>query len=142
MYLHCQLVISLSGVDLDLCTPPLDGTILPGVTRNSVIALAAAHSSETPLPNLAPSMRLHIHEAKITMADLLSSSAAETLLEAFCVGTAAVVASVGRIGYEGKDIVLPEQKGGLGPVSGAFHERITAIQEGRYKWEDWSVSCE
>ena len=57
------------------------------------------------------------------------------------VGTAVVVAAVGRIGHDGKDIVLPAHEGALGPVARGLYERITEIQEGRVEWEGWSVPC-
>ena len=57
-------------------------------------------------------------------------------------GTAAVVAAVGRIGYEGKDVVLPAHEGALGPVGRAVYDRLTAIQEGKFEFEGWSVKCE
>ncbi len=65
-----------------------------------------------------------------------------SLLEAFGVGTAVIVAAVGRIGHEGKDINLPTYEGGLGPVGRALYDRISDIQEGKFEWEDWSVVCE
>ncbi|KAJ8472937.1 hypothetical protein ONZ51_g8189 [Trametes cubensis] len=122
--------------------PPLDGTILPGVTRDSILALATAHPSRMVLPNLPTSLRLHVSERELTMPELSAWAADGRLLEAFGVGTAVVVAAVGRIGYQGKDIVLPTHEGGLGPVGRALYERITEIQDGKFQWEDWSVVCE
>jgi branched-chain amino acid aminotransferase len=106
------------------------------------------------------------------MSDLESWSKSGRLLESFGVGTAVVVAAIGRIGYQraakaqtaanvnsvndsetttanGKvggnnlvDIVFPPHDGGLGPVGRALHERLTEIQEGRVDHEGWSVVCE
>lgn len=129
------------NVDWDIITPPLDGTILPGVTRDSCIALSAAHPSRTILPQLPETLRLHAHERTLAMSDLKQWHEESRLLEAFTVGTAVVVTGVGRIGYEGKDIVLPEHASGRGPVARALYERIVAIQEGKFEWEDWSVVC-
>ncbi|TDL22306.1 branched-chain amino acid aminotransferase II [Rickenella mellea] len=135
-------VVKREDGDLDLVTPPLDGTILPGVTRNSVLALAASHSPLTPLPNITPSQRINTHEKPITMSDLTMWYSSGLLLEVFCVGTAVTVASVGRIGYEGKDMILAdESRMALGVVAGAISEKIIAIQEGRFQWEGWSVPC-
>ena len=130
------IVVKREDGDLDLMTPPLDGTILPGVTRDSVIELAKAHSEETPLPGLPGSQRLHVHERTLTMGDLRAFG--DNFVEAFCVGTAAIVAPVDRIGYDDQDIVLPSNT----PVADALHERIISIQEGRFEWRDWSVKCE
>ena len=71
------------------------------------------------------------------MHDLNSWSALDKLVEAFVVGTAVIVAPVQRIGFEGKDLVLPTE--GLGPVSQALRERIVDIQTGKVQWSDWSV---
>ncbi|KAH9856342.1 branched-chain amino acid aminotransferase II [Lenzites betulinus] len=135
------VVVRRDDGDLDVYTPPLDGTILPGVTRDSTLALASAHPSRMVLPGLPASVRLHTSERKLTMADISAWAADGRLLEAFCVGTAVVVAAIGRIGYEGKDIVLPTHEGALGPVGHALYERVTEIQDGKFEWEDWSVLC-
>ncbi|KAI0666583.1 branched-chain amino acid aminotransferase II [Trametes maxima] len=126
-----------------LFTPPLDGTILPGVTRDSVLALAAAHPSRTTLPDLSPSLQLHPSERVLTMPELETWVAEGRVQEVFAVGTAVIVVPIGRIGYGGKDIMLPVYEGerGLGPVGKALHQRITDIQDGLFKWEGWSVSC-
>ncbi|KAL5518422.1 BAT2_1 [Sanghuangporus vaninii] len=132
------IVVKREDGDLDLITPPLDGTILPGVTRSSVLELAQVHSSETPLDGVPATQRLHVKERTLTMKDLQTFADAGTLLEAFCVGTAVIVAPVDKIGYEDKDIILPEQT----PVANALHRRIVAIQEGRFEYKGWSVKCE
>ncbi|EJD04546.1 branched-chain amino acid aminotransferase II [Fomitiporia mediterranea MF3/22] len=131
------IAVQRTDGDVDLITPPLDGTILPGVTRSSVIELAHAHSSGTPLDGISPSQRMHVHERTLTMNDLKKFSEEGTLLEAFCVGTAVIVASINRIGYEDKDILLPEKT----PICHALHSRIEAIQEGRFEFQGWSVKC-
>jgi branched-chain amino acid aminotransferase len=129
------------SLDLDLITPPLDGTILPGLTRSSCLSLAKAHASRTILPYIPASQRLHGQERIITMQDLALWSAEGKLLEAFCVGTAVVVAPVSRIGWQGHDLVLPNYDGGVGPVARALRERILDIQEGRVEFDGWSVTC-
>ena len=64
------------------------------------------------------------------------------VVEVFAVGTAVVVAPIGRIGWGGKEIVLPTFEEGYGPVSKALRERLTDIQDGRVEWEGWSVPCD
>ena len=132
------IVVKREDGDLDLITPPLDGTILPGVTRSSVLELAQAHPTESPLDGIPATQRLNIKEQKLTMVDLQKFADAGNLLEAFCVGTAAIVAPIDKIGYEDKDIILPEQM----PVANALHRRIEAIQEGRFEYQGWSVVCD
>ena len=127
---------------MDVITPPLDGTILPGVTRDSVLTLASSHSTQSPLPGVSPSLHIYTHERTLTMTDIVSFSESGKLLEAFCVGTAVIVAPVGKIGYDGKDIELPKHVKGLGPIGGGLSERIIAIQEGRFEWKGWSVPCQ
>lgn len=121
-------------------TPPLDGTILPGVTRDSVLTLANAHTArEITLPGLEETLHLHAHERPFTMTDLLRWSADGKLLEAFGVGTAVIIASIGKIGFKGEDTILPTHEGGLGPIAKAFRTRILDIQEGREQWKNWSI---
>ncbi|KAI0920452.1 hypothetical protein AcV5_010181 [Taiwanofungus camphoratus] len=136
------VVLKRDDGDWDLVTAPLDGTILPGITRDSCIALATAHPSRAVLTGLPATLRLHPQERTFTVPELFAWHAEGRLLEAFACGTAAIVAGVGRIGYQGKDITLPEHEGGRGPVANAMHERIVDIQEGNVDWEGWSVVCE
>lgn len=74
------------------------------------------------------------------------------LLEAFGSGTAAILAGVWRVGWEGRDIIfgngmedeLKEGEtdvNGLGPVGKALYDQIVKIQEGRLEGHEWSVSC-
>ena len=111
-----------------------DGTILPGVTRSSCLTLAG-----DPYFQQATSLRLHPVERVYTMYDLTEWSAQGKLLEALCIGTAAIVAAVNKIAFEGKVITLPEHDSGLGPVGVALREKILAIQEGRNEYQGWSV---
>ncbi|KAI0742666.1 branched-chain amino acid aminotransferase II [Daedaleopsis nitida] len=136
------VVVRRDGGDLDVITPPLDGTILPGITRDSTLALCAAHPSRTTLPGLSPSVRLHVSERTLTISDLTTWAADGRLLEAFMVGTAVVVATVGRIGFNGADIALPAHEGVFGPVARGLFDRLTDIQEGNFEWEKWSVPCQ
>lgn len=128
-------------LDLDIITPPLDGTILPGLTRSACLTLLAAHPSKATLPNISSSLRLYTHERPFTMTDLAKWSAEGKLLEAFGAGTAVIIAAVGKIGYDGKDIILPAYLNAYGPVSRALWERIVDIQQGRMEWDGWSVPC-
>ena len=147
-------------------TPPLDGTILPGVTRASVLSLLAHRPLSSALPQLPPTLHLHVTERTLTMSELFAASASGTLREVFCVGTAAVVIPAARIGWQRsssssadmgagtqdevevkvqaadvEDIVLPIV-GGEGSVAQALWERLVDIQEGRVEWEGWGVPCE
>ncbi|KAK0229369.1 aminotransferase [Armillaria nabsnona] len=115
------------GDGVDVVTPELDGTILPGVTRMSVLELLQKGGTPTV-------------ERKVTITELKALSAQGRLLEVFLVGTAILVASVGRIGLEGGegDLVLP----GPSPVAAAMKKRLLDIQQGREEYENWSVVCD
>ena len=76
-----------------LMTAPLDGTILEGVTRDSVLDLARER--------LTPE-GWEIEERKFTMPELASAADEGRLLEAFGTGTAAVVSPVRRISWRGR----------------------------------------
>jgi branched-chain amino acid aminotransferase len=136
-HLFFQLNFSL---DVDLITPPLDGTILPGLTRASTLTLADAHSAgNIALPGVPTSLKLHTHERPLTMGEIDALSTQGLILEVFGVGTAVIVAPVSRIAWKGKDIVLPVQEEGLGPIGGAMWRMIVDVQTGRTAFEDWSV---
>jgi len=141
-------VFERSDGSLDVVTPPLDGTILPGVTRDSVLSLLSHRPHAAALPRLPVDVRLQAVERALTMSELFSAAAEGTLREVFCVGTAAVVIPVARIGWrrggaevEVQDIVLPTV-GGEGSLAYALWERLVDIQEGCVEWEGWGVPCE
>ncbi|KAF9070154.1 aminotransferase [Rhodocollybia butyracea] len=142
------VVVSREDGDLDLITPPLDGTILAGVTRDSVLALANAHTDgKLVLPGIPSNRRLHTHERAFTTADIDHWLTLGRLQEMFSVGTAAILAPVGRVGIKDlkgdiKDLILPSYEDGIGPLSHAMLQMILAIQEGRENFEGWSVRCE
>lgn len=75
-------------------TPALSDTILAGITRNSVLALAKDWG-------------MNVEERKISITEIIEAHANGTLKEAFGVGTAATIAQIIGIGYEGKDYALP-----------------------------------
>ncbi|KAG9310405.1 aminotransferase [Chiua virens] len=134
------------GNGLDILTPPLDGTILPGVTRASCLTLLSDIDFHASV-RLSSSERTRLHptERTFTMSDLIQWSTQGRLLEILCVGTAAIVAAVHRIGFEGRDIrvpTYPDDTNGLGPVGRGLREKILAVQEGRDQYEGWGVVCE
>ncbi|MBN2539872.1 MAG: branched-chain amino acid aminotransferase [Deltaproteobacteria bacterium] len=99
----------------ELITPPLSGSILPGVTRDSVIRLAG-------------SWGVNVLERQLSMDEILSSNADGTLKEAFASGTAAIVSPVGKIHYRGKDHVIGD--GNTGPLTEKLYNEILRIQYG------------
>jgi branched-chain amino acid aminotransferase len=97
---NLQFFLAIHPTALDVVTPPLDGTILPGVTRASVLSLLSHHPLSAALPQLPSTLRLHPTERTLTMTELFTASASGTLREVFCVGTAAVVIPAARIGWQ------------------------------------------
>ncbi|KAG8968063.1 hypothetical protein FRC03_008762 [Tulasnella sp. 419] len=130
----------------NVITPELDGTILPGVTRDSILQLASAHVVDHKSPDSLSTAEvvlpeLHVQEKHLTMLEIVEYHERGVLTEAFGAGTAAILCPVSKIGYEERDLVLPEYKGGLGPVGRAMWERIVEIQEGR-RPSPWSVEID
>jgi len=112
------------------------------VTRESCITLLRSHSPDSPLDSLHPGIAVRVHETPFTIGDMYRWSSENRLLEAFGVGTAAVVSGVGAVGLEGHpDINVPEYNGGLGPIGRALYNRITDIQEGKIEFGDWGYVC-
>ena len=74
-----------------VATPELRGTILPGITRESVLTLLADHGIE-------------VEERRIAIDEVIRRSEDGSLREAFGAGTAAVITPIGRIGFEGGDV--------------------------------------
>jgi branched-chain amino acid aminotransferase len=99
----------------ELITPPLGGTILPGVTRNSVIALASH-------------LGLKVNERPLTIDEVIDAIERGTLKESFASGTAAIISPVGQIYYRGKEYIINEGK--TGDLSEKLYNEILQIQYG------------
>ncbi|KAI8944567.1 branched-chain amino acid aminotransferase [Xylaria longipes] len=116
----------------ELLTAPLDGTILEGVTRDSILSLARE--------KLVPE-GWRVSERKITMAALAEASAEGRLLEVFGAGTAAIVSPVRTISWKGQpvDCGLAEHE-----ESGEIALRMKAWMEARQYGDEeheWSHVC-
>lgn len=99
-----------------LVTPPLEGSILGGITRDSVITLAYEWGIE-------------VKEARLHIDDLFDAYEDGSLKEVFGSGTAAVISPVGQIDHEGDSIVLDKEK--PGPLTQRLYDAITGIQYGK-----------
>jgi branched-chain amino acid aminotransferase len=100
----------------DVVTPPLSGTILPGVTRDSVIILLR-------------DLGYHVREDRISMDELLRSYDRGELRECFGTGTAATVSHVRRIRFRDRTLELPpieERK-----IGAAVREKLLAVMTGQ-----------
>ncbi len=103
-------------IDDELITPPLAGTILPGVTRDSVLQLAHDRG-------------MKVHERRISIDEVVQSAEDGSLQEVFSTGTAAVISPLGELFYNGERIIV--NNGETGPVAQHFFDELQAIQFGR-----------
>lgn len=115
----------------ELVTPPLDGTILPGVTRDSILTLARDWNE------------FKVSERSITMSEFAKAASEGRVHEAFGAGTAAIVAPIKAIRYKGKDVPVPldpsKPDSQAGPLAQRFADTIMSIQYGEMEYKDWSV---
>lgn len=107
----------------EVVTPPLDGTILPGMTRLSAIQLLRDWG-------------ITVHERPITVEELRAASAAGTLQEVWGAGTAAVISPVSALGTAQGEIMVGD--GQPGEIARRLLAGITAVQYGeaedRHGW--------
>ena len=126
-----NMVVVLKQNDtLELVTAPLDGTILPGVTRDSILQIAKDTGE------------FKVSERYLTMEELLNHRENGSLVECFGCGTAAVVSPIQSIKFHGRvyDIPLaPENPStGVGYWTNYFWETMSNIQYGKIE-HDWSL---
>jgi len=107
----------------EIRTPPLSGAILHGVTRESVLTLA-------------PDLGYTMNETAMTIDEVWRDIENGVITEAFGMGTAAVIAPVGRLVYQDRAASLND--GVTGPVARRLYDELTGIQYGRredpYAW--------
>ena len=103
-------------IDDSIVTPMLTGSILPGITRMSVI-------------ELGKNWGLNVEERRITIDEVLKGLEDGSITEIFGAGTAAVISPVGILAYKGDDFKVGN--GETGPVAMRFYEKLTGIQYGR-----------
>lgn len=104
----------------EVITPALDGSILPGITRNSVI-------------HLLNHWGVKVSERKLPVRELYDAHASGKLEEAFGTGTAAVISPIGELNWENKVITVSDGK--IGKLSQKLYDTITGIQNGLVKDE-------
>ncbi|MED0671327.1 branched-chain amino acid aminotransferase [Aneurinibacillus aneurinilyticus] len=97
----------------EVVTPALNGSILDGVTRDSIIRLLEAWG-------------VPVAEGRISIDELYSAYTHGTLEEAFGTGTAAVISPIGELQWTDKRIVV--NKGEIGNISKRLYDTITRIQ--------------
>lgn len=124
---------------IELVTPPLEDMILPGVTRDSILALARGHADGSHKLDGLPD-KFSVVERNMTMPEIVEASKNGSLKEIFGSGTAAIISTVNAIGYEGRDVPVPVGEDGLGDVARVMLREIQGIQTGAIKRDNWSVT--
>lgn len=110
-------------IDDTVITPALSGTILPGITRKSILHLLRHHDYK-------------VETRRISIYEVLEAYKEGRLQDAFGVGTAAAVTHVARIGFGGQDILLPSVEDR--PISNWLKEQINGLRYGRVEDSfDW-----
>lgn len=103
-------------IDGEVITPKLQGSILPGITRMSVIELLRLQGKK-------------VTERAITIQEIYDAHAAGKLDEAFGTGTAAVISPIGELNWDGNIITVNGNK--TGPVAQETYNYLTGIQSGK-----------
>ncbi|MBW2568129.1 MAG: branched-chain amino acid aminotransferase [Deltaproteobacteria bacterium] len=103
-------------IDDELVTPALNGSILPGITRDSVITMAKKWD-------------IKVSERQLSIDELIDAHDSGKLQEIFGTGTAAVISPVGEMKYDERVITIGGGK--VGPLANRFYKAITDVQYGR-----------
>jgi len=110
-------------IDGEIITPSLEGSILPGVTRDSVI-------------QLLKDWNMKVSERKISIDELYQAHDEGRLEEVFGTGTAAVISPVGLLDWDGRQLTVNNKE--IGPVARRLYDTITDVQcgtiEDTYHW--------
>ncbi|OCN03615.1 branched chain amino acid aminotransferase [Erysipelotrichaceae bacterium MTC7] len=110
-------------VDGEILTPPLEGSVLPGITRDSCITILKDWGYT-------------VKETHIDINDLMAWAKSGKLQEAFGTGTAAVISPIGELYYKGDEQIINNFE--TGEVTQRLYETLTGIQWGKiadpYGW--------
>ncbi|MBJ6364012.1 branched-chain amino acid aminotransferase [Paenibacillus sp. GCM10012307] len=96
-------------------TPELNGSILAGITRDSVIQMLGSWGVE-------------VEQRRLSIEELFEAQEQGRLVEAFGTGTAAVISPVGELNWENRKIIIGE--GRTGELSARLYNELTGIQRG------------
>jgi branched-chain amino acid aminotransferase len=102
--------------DKTIVTAPLEGSILHGITRDSIL-------------KVAPTLGYKVEERRLNINTLMEDIASGKVTEAFGSGTAAVVTPVGTIGYKGQSLVINQNR--IGVCTQQLYDTLTSIQYGK-----------
>lgn len=111
-------------IDGKIITPALNDSILPGITRMSVIELLKKRGYT-------------VEERQISIDEVVKAHKDGLLEESFGTGTAAVISPIGQLLYKGEELVVNNDK--IGETAQMLYDTITGIQYGRLEDEfDWT----
>ena len=102
-------------IDNEIVTAPCDGTVLPGVTRDSII-------------QILKSWGYKVNEKHLAIDDLMKAGHNGTLQEAFGTGTAAVISPIGELRYKDDEVTINDFK--TGELTQKLYDTLTGIQWG------------
>ena len=115
-------------IDGKVYTAPITGTVLPGVTRRSILELLKDWGVE-------------VVEGRLAIADIMKAADEGKLEEVFGTGTAAVVSPVKELDWEGKQALIGG--GQIGPVTQKLYDTLTGIQWGKLPdTKGWTVKVD
>ena len=108
-------------IDNKIITAPCDGTVLPGVTRDSILHILKDWGYE-------------VEERHLSIDELMEAGRKGKLEEAFGTGTAAVISPVGELYYKGETVTINDFK--TGELTQKLYDTLTGIQWGNVKDTD------
>ena len=110
-------------IDGEIYTAPIEGTVLPGVTRDSII-------------HILKDWGYKVNETHLSVDDLMQAGRDGRLEEVYGTGTAAVISPVGALVYKGEEITINNFK--IGELTQKLYDYLTGIQwgkeEDKYGW--------
>lgn len=106
-----------------IVTPPLTGSILPGITRDSIITLGR-------------DLGYAVEETAVNVHEMLADIRSGKITEVFGCGTAAVIAPVGKFGFKDEEYIINNNE--VGSITQHLYDELTGIQTGaipdRFDW--------
>lgn len=112
----------------ELITPPLDGTILPGITRDSILTLMQELGE------------FKVSQRPYKIQDLMKACKENRVYEAFGAGTAAIVSPVKSFNYGGETFEIPiEEAKGAGKLTQRVLKMMLDLQYGVTKRPEWQI---
>ena len=103
-------------IDNEVYTAPIDGTVLPGITRDSCLTLLKSWGYK-------------VHEEHFSIDFLMKAARERRVQEAFGTGTAAVISPIGELFYKGDKQIINDFK--TGAITQKLYDTLTGIQYGK-----------